>query len=109
MTKTSTSIELRRSEILDRFRRCITTNGKLPRPIRYGQAVALLAQLYGMYELELRQAGDVVPSHEFTALRNKIGKFLGSYLNEVALQDEVNNAELLWNELKDISPEDRDG
>lgn len=109
MSKTSTTIELRRNEVLARFRECITANGRLPRPVRYGQAVALLAQLYGMYELELRQAGDVVPSQQFAELRAKIGRFLGSYSNEVALAHEIDNAESLWCEIKDLPSEDLDG
>jgi hypothetical protein len=104
MTKTSSAIELQRSQILDRFRGCVMPDGKLPRPIRYGQAVALLAQLYGMYELELRQAGDVVPSPQFAELKRQIEKFIGGWFNEEQLRVEIDQAEELWNELKDASP-----
>ena len=105
MPRTSEQIEERRSRILTEFRGCITfsgePDGKLPRPKRYGQAVALLAQIYGMYQLELRGAADVVPAPEFAELLKRIQKALGSYINECELDQAVTSAEELWNQMKD--------
>lgn len=94
-----TDVAQLQSDVLNRFRQCVMKNGKLPRPFRYGQAVALLAQLYGVYQLQLRNAGDVIPSAEFTKLERQIGKCLGSSENEQALDAEVDRAEALWNDL----------
>jgi hypothetical protein len=105
MPHTSEQIEQRRGRILRQFRASITRDGqpdgKLPRPKRYGQVVALLAQIYGMYQLELRGASDVVPAPEFAQLMKRIHKALGSYINEVELDEAVNAAEELWTQMKD--------